>query len=530
MKKQLFLFSFLTISVCLHAQFVSNFESFSLTPNSVLNGTGKTIASNFASGDFTFPISYSTSFGGFWSSGWAYSTIKNDTQAGFGNMYASYANGGYNSDKYAIGQNNAIIKLATNDTVKGLYVTNTTYAALSMLNGDAFSKKFGGNTGNDSDYFYLVIRGYANGNTINDSVVFYLADYRFANNSQDYIVKNWAWVNLSTLGKVDSLHFSMVTSDVGQFGPNTPLFFAVDDIATNASTADFENLTIAANKYWNKPNGKVFENYISGAASFYSEFTTSAFGDYWSNGFAISNHKDVSLDSNTVNYSKLYTAVTGSGVDTSSNYAIAQNNSKIIIDNTTSEKVASGVYITNSNYAYLSMKWGDGFAKQFTDTDFFKVKIIGYYGGNITDSVFAYLADSGKILTQWKWVDLTRLGKIDSIEFSLSSSDNGLYGMNTPAFFAIDNFTVTPQTGLANLATVLDVEIYPNPATTLFNIHLPQLLNTAQVTIFDLSGRVVVEQNVGKFSAIEIAHLPQGLYLVKVSSDEGNAFGRIIKQ
>ena len=45
-------------------------------------------------------------------------------------------------------------------------LTNTTYTALSMLNGDSFSKKFGGSTGNDPDYLRLIIQGRDAGNAI----------------------------------------------------------------------------------------------------------------------------------------------------------------------------------------------------------------------------------------------------------------------------------------------------------------------------------------------------------------------------
>jgi hypothetical protein len=38
-------------------------------------------------------------------------------------------------------------------TVTGAYFTNTTYAALSMLSGDSFAKKFGGASGDDPDWF-----------------------------------------------------------------------------------------------------------------------------------------------------------------------------------------------------------------------------------------------------------------------------------------------------------------------------------------------------------------------------------------
>ena len=61
--------------------------------------------------------------------------------------------------------------------IDGMYVTNGTYAYLSMLNGDAYAKKFGGVSGNDPDWFKLTIRKWYNGILANDSVTFYLADY-----------------------------------------------------------------------------------------------------------------------------------------------------------------------------------------------------------------------------------------------------------------------------------------------------------------------------------------------------------------
>ena len=112
--------------------------------------------------------------------------------------------------------------------------TNTTYAVLSMLNGDAFAKQFGGPSGNDADFFLLTITGFdglgATGDAIG-SVPFYLADYRFDNNSLDYVVRDWETVDLSSLIGASSLGFSFASSDVGDFGINTPTYFAMDDLA-----------------------------------------------------------------------------------------------------------------------------------------------------------------------------------------------------------------------------------------------------------------------------------------------------------
>ena len=63
---------------------------------------------------------------------------------------------------------------------------------------------------------------------------FYLADYRFSDNSKDYIVKDWTFVDLSSLGAVTKLQFALSSSDTGQFGMNTPAYMAMDSMSISA--------------------------------------------------------------------------------------------------------------------------------------------------------------------------------------------------------------------------------------------------------------------------------------------------------
>jgi hypothetical protein len=121
---------------------------------------------------------------------------------------------------------------AAGGAVEGFYVTNGTYPYLSMLEGDGFAKKFGGESGDDPDFFLLTIKKYLGGELGADSVNFYLADYRFEDNSQDYIVEEWTYVDLSTLGNADSLQFTMSSTDNSMFGMNTPAYFCIDDLTT----------------------------------------------------------------------------------------------------------------------------------------------------------------------------------------------------------------------------------------------------------------------------------------------------------
>lgn len=225
----------------LNSQTTADFQNLTLSPSTYWNGSTGTASvstvGTFTSGNCVFPNSYNGSFGGYWSSGWAYSNMKDSTTAGSGNQYSVRSAVGYsNSTVYSIAQGDAKLKFnasAVGKQMAGFYLNNSTYAYLSMKNGDSYAKKFGGVSGNDPDWFKLKIQKYFGGIlSPNDSVTFYLADFRFAINAQDYIVKNWQYVNLTSLGNVDSLKFTLTSSDNSGGYMNTPSYFCMDNFQT----------------------------------------------------------------------------------------------------------------------------------------------------------------------------------------------------------------------------------------------------------------------------------------------------------
>jgi hypothetical protein len=213
-------------------------------PNTFFNGSANVIppatvsTTPFISRGATFNNRYDTAFGGNWS-GWSYSNVVNTSTPGFGNQYAAYnlpAGGGDNSPQYAVAFQDFFtpvtpeILLPPGTRPSSVRITNSTYAAISMRDGDSFAKKFGGITGNDPDYFRLTIRGFDSLNMLTGTIEFYLADYRFPNNTLDYIISQWTSVNLAPLGDAARLTFSLDSSDNGQFGMNTPAYFALDNL------------------------------------------------------------------------------------------------------------------------------------------------------------------------------------------------------------------------------------------------------------------------------------------------------------
>jgi hypothetical protein len=89
---------------------------------------------------------------------------------------------------------------------------------------------------------------------------------------------------------------------------------------------------------------------------------------------------------------------------------------------------------------------GDSFAKQFGPSDWLKLTITGACApGHSLGSVQFYLAKNGSIVNTWQSVDLSSLAPARTLTFDLTSSDSDLVnGMNTPAFFAMDDLLLSP--------------------------------------------------------------------------------------
>lgn len=106
------------------------------------------------------------------------------------------------------------------------------------------------------------------------------------------------------------------------------------------------------------------------------------------------------------------------------------------------------VKVTNTCYAYYTMRDGNEFAKKFEEGDWFKLIATGHRTDGTTRSLEFKLADckgsdsSKWFVTDWEEFDLSQLGEVIYIKFSLDSSDKGVWGMNTPAYFALDDLEV----------------------------------------------------------------------------------------
>ena len=89
------------------------------------------------------------------------------------------------------------------------------------------------------------------------------------------------------------------------------------------------------------------------------------------------------------------------------------------------------------------IKNGNPYAKALNEQgSYFGVQIEGYNASILTSTVKIDLARDGKVVEDWKTVDLSELGAVDSVVFKFDGSDSGAYGLNTPAYVAIDNVVI----------------------------------------------------------------------------------------
>ncbi len=218
------------------------------------------------------------------------------------------------------------------------------------------------------------------------------------------------------------------------------------DVTVTVETATFDDVTLGTNGYWQGQDGNnemfsggwLFTNYYSSAYSFWG-------------GFTASNHTDMSQSGMNAQY----TAASGAGYDGSAQYGVAyaMGSQTDVYASDGQLHTVTGCYVTNDLWAYQNMHDGDATATPFggtsgTDPDWFKLTATGKNAdGQTIGTAEFYLADyrfdnseDDYILNSWEWFDLSTLGAVHTISFSLSSSKNNSGGMITPAYFCIENF------------------------------------------------------------------------------------------
>lgn len=230
---------------------VATFEDLTLEPESHWAGPAdnavevegswgsKNMVGTFKSGSYEFVNSFTPA----WSS-WTGCSYSNMTATSFADYTTDQWNsaaghGAAGSANYGVIYGSSdpmeIIKVLDGDTegriIAGMNITNSAWVVECVKNGNGVAQKFA-----KGSWFKVTFTGVKADKTT-ASVDYYLADYRSENEAEWTCLTDWAWVDLSSLGKVVSLNVSFDGTDKGDYGLNTSTYVCIDNVGCEKNTS-----------------------------------------------------------------------------------------------------------------------------------------------------------------------------------------------------------------------------------------------------------------------------------------------------
>lgn len=240
---------------------VATFEDLTLEPKSywwgpadnaeeVAGAYGPEWVGTFKSGSYEFVNSVNPAWGSWMGCSYSNMTATSFEASDKDQWNSAAGHGAVRSANYGVLYGNSIpntpmevIKVADapdGRVVKGMNITNSAWVVECVKNGNGSAKKF-----EQGSWFKVIFTG-TKADKSTASVEYYLADYRSENEADWTCLTDWAWLDLSSLGKVVSLSISFDGTDKSYGYLNTSTYVCIDNVGCekNISTG------IAANK-WN---------------------------------------------------------------------------------------------------------------------------------------------------------------------------------------------------------------------------------------------------------------------------------------
>ncbi len=170
---------------------------------------------------------------------------------------------------------------------------------------------------------------------------------------------------------------------------------------------------------------------------------------YWSGGAAVSNyHCDIANGSSTTQLS----IPTGLNAHSGQNFLMlfgyndgGWDSCPVIDFKDGKARMIKGLWITNSSYFLHSLSEGDGFNSAAVASTHISVVFEGFDAAGTSKGEVLYTIQNGTTsVTDWKYVDLSSLGAINSLKVNYAFTDDqkGQYGYNAPAYIAIDDVEI----------------------------------------------------------------------------------------
>jgi hypothetical protein len=117
-----------------------------------------------------------------------------------------------------------------------VYICQNSNTMEAITNGGVFNAR----AFTENDTLALIISALNSGMEETKSITYYLAVDGEKNNG-------WIKVPLTALGQAAGLSFRMTTTDIGQFGENTPMYFALDGLTVNTDDTALPQISAQPN-------------------------------------------------------------------------------------------------------------------------------------------------------------------------------------------------------------------------------------------------------------------------------------------
>jgi len=217
--------------------------------------------------------------------------------------------------------------------------------------------------------------------------------------------------------------------------------------------------------------------YDEGNTEVYSELVNAWMdGAFWGGGIAISNYIDADLANGDNNHQLAIPTSNGSKnfavVYCNSNSTISPYNPQTTLSIVDGKKhVIKSMKISPTLYQLAVAKNGNGIAKALTDADdYLTLTIHGMQGNEAKTSLTIDMARAGVFLQDWTTIDLTSLGAVDGLMFTMDTNDQSYGYANQPTYFAFDdlkiqfdNVVFIPSAGYATYVADKDVDFTGTP-------------------------------------------------------------------
>ncbi len=174
---------------------------------------------------------------------------------------------------------------------------------------------------------------------------------------------------------------------------------------------------------------------------------------------------------------------------------------------------AVGVYLTLNSYTYYTVEEGDAYCRSFADGDALTLTIHGVAPDQSEKTIDVKLAsfENGDItITRgWKYVDLSELGTVNEIYFTMSSTDKGNYGDNTPEYFCMDKLMVRDTNSGINSVNASSGLAYDRETK------LVEADGESFVAVYDVAGCMIAFGE----GRVDVSGLRSGIYVARCGNE-----------